>query len=82
MSFEISAVTSNNVSFTVNFRGFTHLHSKTGQETISPIVELEGYRWSISIYPGGDREESKGYLSCYLTNKSQAEIKVSYSITM
>eukprot|EP00981_Chlorochromonas_danica_P003431 scaffold654_cov207-Ochromonas_danica.AAC.16 len=53
--------------------------SESGEETSSPIVDLEGYRWSVSIYPGGDREESKGYLSCFLNSQSQAAIKVFYS---
>eukprot|EP00981_Chlorochromonas_danica_P011639 scaffold4172_cov206-Ochromonas_danica.AAC.2 len=71
-----------NFSFTVNFRGFSHFESETGAKTSSPIVELGGCLWSVTIYPGGNREESKGNLSCYLENKSQTEIQASFSIAL
>eukprot|EP00981_Chlorochromonas_danica_P000581 scaffold131_cov174-Ochromonas_danica.AAC.18 len=81
MLYETSALTSN-FSFTVNFRGFSYFESETGQATSSPIVELEDNLWSVTIYPGGYREESKGYLSCFLKSESLVTIKASYSITL
>eukprot|EP01039_Chlorochromonas_danica_P005819 gene5819-6408_t len=69
-------------SFTVNFNGLSGFPAETGSYTSSPIVEIDGKRWSVHIYPGGDSEETKGYLSCFIVNESQSTIRASFRITL
>lgn len=57
------------------FKNFAALASECGKVTAStgklcfdsPLVEVQGKRWGLSINPNGQTEEHTGFVSCFLT---------------
>ena len=63
--------------------GLTCFPNKVGDGTRSPIYNFGGHQWYIIIYPGGDEDEGKGHLSCFLHCTSDEPIvRASYSISI
>lgn len=54
------------------FPNFAELPSERGDETHSPVLKCHGFKWTINIFPGGDRKSSKrdDFVSVYLSCKS------------
>ena len=69
-------------SFTATFEGLSGYPNKVGECTNSPKHEIGGHKWYIRIYPGGYREEDKGYISCYLFCSSPETVSASYSLSI
>lgn len=38
--------------------------------------------WKMKLYPKGDTPEAQGYLSVYLSNQTDAEVKARYEFTI
>jgi hypothetical protein len=70
------------VSFSATFVGLSGYPDEMGSFTTSPLVELDDQLWSVRLYPGGIDEDSRGFLSCYVTYESRGRIRASYKISL
>ncbi len=70
------------VSFTSTFIGISGFPSNIGAYTKSPSVELDDRLWSIRIYPGGYDEDSKGFLSCFLSYESRGQARAAFKVSI
>ena len=75
-----SEIQKTQVSFTATFAGLSGYSNDVGEFTRSPEYEFGGHKWYIRIYPGGDEEETKEYLSCFLHCTSTVRAGFSLSI--
>ena len=46
-----------------------------------PVDELNTH-WKMKLYPKGDTPEASGYLSVYLSNQTDSEVKARYEFTI
>ncbi|KAJ8680901.1 hypothetical protein QAD02_016688 [Eretmocerus hayati] len=69
-------------SWIITFDGFSKLPNAVGQQINSAPFKMGNYKFVVYIYPGGETEESKGYLSVYLelVRPRKAEFKFASSI--
>ena len=49
-----------------------------GQHLSSPMFQLLGSKWLLSIYPGGDKNENKDYLSLWIKNCGESDVRVTF----
>uniref|UniRef100_A0A0N5C048 BTB domain-containing protein n=1 Tax=Strongyloides papillosus TaxID=174720 RepID=A0A0N5C048_STREA len=75
----------NKFNYVCSIRNFSLRPEKTGEKIMSQtcvIGDKDKSEWCLWIYPNGDDEESKEYVSVYLTllNPDKAKVKVRFSI--
>ncbi|EJK74479.1 hypothetical protein THAOC_03837 [Thalassiosira oceanica] len=60
----------------VCFNGFAGLPTTKGECVTSPEFSCFGHQWGVTIYPGGERESTDGYVALYLQNRTRESIEV------
>uniref|UniRef100_A0A0K0FQ10 Speckle-type POZ protein-like (inferred by orthology to a human protein) n=1 Tax=Strongyloides venezuelensis TaxID=75913 RepID=A0A0K0FQ10_STRVS len=75
----------NKFNYTCSIPNFSLCTEKTGEKIISPTFKIgskELSEWCLHIYPNGDKEESKEYVSVFLAllKPDKAKVKFSFSI--
>uniref|UniRef100_A0A0K0EZY9 Speckle-type POZ protein-like (inferred by orthology to a human protein) n=1 Tax=Strongyloides venezuelensis TaxID=75913 RepID=A0A0K0EZY9_STRVS len=75
----------NNFKYEYTIQNFSLRPEKTGEKIISPTFVVgseERSEWHLWVYPNGDEEESKEYVSVYLAllKPDKAKIKFGFSI--
>ena len=50
--------------------------------TIRGIDDDQSTHWKMKLYPKGDTPEASGYLSVYLSNQTDSEVKARYEFTI
>uniref|UniRef100_A0A0K0F3J7 Speckle-type POZ protein-like (inferred by orthology to a human protein) n=1 Tax=Strongyloides venezuelensis TaxID=75913 RepID=A0A0K0F3J7_STRVS len=81
----ISQTDVNNFKYMYTIQNFSLRPEKTGEKIISPtfiIGDKERSEWCLLVYPNGDEEDSKGFISVYLTLLKPDKAKAKYKFSI
>merc|ERR1719487_326401 len=56
---------------TVHLEHFAARCDDVGARVVTPVFEMAGQRWLMRVYPGGDSESSKDYVSVFLVRPAE-----------
>eukprot|EP00984_Skeletonema_dohrnii_P031355 scaffold23704_cov72-Skeletonema_dohrnii-CCMP3373.AAC.2 len=69
-------------SYRFNFRGFRDLTTTKNHCVISPGFTCSDHEWTLDLCPGGDNLATDGYMSIYVTLRSEVSIAATHEITL
>eukprot|EP00984_Skeletonema_dohrnii_P026029 scaffold15288_cov91-Skeletonema_dohrnii-CCMP3373.AAC.2 len=69
-------------SYRFNFRGFRDLTTAKNHCVMTPRFTCSDHEWTLDLYPGGVHLATDGYMSIYLTLRSEVSTAATHEITL
>lgn len=65
-----------------NLRDFRNLPTTRNHYVKTPEFSCNGHNWILEIYPGGTNAATEGYVSIFMTHRSEGSNSVKYKVSI